>query len=149
VLGLAGEVQAVARFLDRPKADTLYDGVDVIGTDGSLAVRGGTDMRLFRRRGHTWAEHDPWQVVELGEPAAEPGDERVAIGRCRAMALELVAAIEAGREHVSSGRDGLIALEAVLAVYESHRQGRPVALPLADRAHPLESWLAAQPVGVR
>jgi hypothetical protein len=27
-----------------------------------------------------------------------------------------------------------------MAVYVSHRQGRPVTLPLAERRHPLEVW---------
>ena len=64
---------------------------------------------------------------------------------CRAMVLELVAAVEEGRERVSSGRDGLAALEAIMAVYESHKLGGPVRLPLAERNHPLASWREAVP----
>jgi len=144
VLGLGCEVQAVARFVNRPSPDSAYDGVDVIGTQGSLLVRGGSDIALFRRRGHAWAAHDHHEPVEVGELWARPG-ESAAVAHCRAMALELVAAIEEGREHVSSGRDGLAALEAIMAVYESHKAGGPVALPLADRHHPLASWREAVP----
>ena len=41
---------------------------------------------------------------------------------------------------MSSGHDTRAALEMILAVYESHRQGTRVALPLADRRHPLARW---------
>lgn len=146
ILGLAGEVQAVVRYHNRPKADSRYDGTDVIGTHGSLAVRGGMEVHLYRRQGHTWGEHDSWQRIPvegaLSDSVADqqPGDRNAGMLRCRDMALELVAAIEEGREHVSSGADGLAALEAVMAVYVSHRLGVPVTLPLADRRHPLNVW---------
>jgi UDP-N-acetyl-2-amino-2-deoxyglucuronate dehydrogenase len=141
LLGLGCEVQAVARFVDRPRPDSLYDGVDVIGTRGSLLLRGGTIVRLYRRRAHAWAEHDQPELVET--PALEElPDEKPAVTYCRAMAREMIGAIEEGREHVSSGRDGLAVLEGIMAVYASHMAGRPVALPLADRGHPLERWRA-------
>ena len=142
-LGFAGEIQAVARFHNRPRQDSHYDGVDVIGTRGSLAVRGGMAMWLFRRRGHTWAVHDPWEPVETPPEPHGPSDYddwQPALTRCHGMLRELITAIEEGREHISSGRDGLIALEAVMAVYTSHRLSRPVMLPLPDRRHPLDVW---------
>ena len=145
VIGLAGGVQAVARFHNLPKADARYDGIDVIGTKGAVAVRGGTVKRLFRRQGHTFAEHDPWQPVDLS------GDERYAAyfaqpermtGRylCQQMALELIAAVQEGRPHVASGQDGIIALELLMATYLSHRANAPVTLPLTERRHPLQIW---------
>lgn len=144
VLGFAGEVQAVARFHNLPKADASYDGIDVIGTEGALAVRGGFSKYLYRRRGHTFAEHDRWEPVAIpGSEAYFAVDNREA-GRllCQWMAQEMVAAIEEGREHVASGCDGLISLESLMAVYVSHRQGAPVTLPLVDRRHPLDVWQA-------
>lgn len=144
VLGLAGEVQAVMRYLDRPTSDARYDGADVIGTEGSLAVRWGGAQRLFRRAGPAWAPHDPWEPVPL--PAAPPAPDGETL--CRAMALDLVAAIEQGREPACGGRDGRAALETVLAVYESHRRGAPVSLPLAERGHPLAAWRTALTAGV-
>ena len=68
VLGFAGEVQGVARFHNLPQADASYDGVDIIGTKGALAVRGGFTKKLFRRRGHTFAEQDRWQAGEGFSP---------------------------------------------------------------------------------
>ena len=35
---------------------------------------------------------------------------------------------------------GRSALEMILAAYESHRQERPVELPLKNRKHPLAGW---------
>lgn len=144
VLGFAGEVQAVARFHNLPKADASYDGIDIIGTQGALAVRGGFLKYLYRRRGHTFAEHDRWEPVAIPNSEAYFAVDNRQSGRllCAWMAQEMVAAIEEGREHVSSGRDGLISLESLMAVYVSHRQGAPVALPLAERRHPLEVWRA-------
>jgi len=142
VLGFAGEVQGVARFHNLPKADARYDGIDMIGTEGALSVRGGFLKHLYRRQGHTFAAHDPWQPVDIPDSADYFAlDNRQAGCRlCQEMARDLVAAINEAREPVSSGRDGLVALESLMAVYVSHRCGQPVALPLADRRHPLDVW---------
>jgi predicted dehydrogenase len=144
VIGLAGGVQAVARFHNLPQPDARYDGVDVIGTRGAIAVRGGMVKRLFRRQGHTFADHDRWQPVQIegyDEYFAQP--DRLA-GRylCKQMALELVEAIREGRQHVASGRDGLTSLELLMATYLSHQTNAPVILPLTERRHPLELWKA-------
>lgn len=141
VLGFAGEAQAVARFHNPASRDTRYDGVDIIGTEGSLALRGGTILELYRLQGHTWAEHDLWQSVPV--PLTED-DSTTFEGHARSMQREMAAAITQGREHVSTGRDGLIVLEAIMAVYASHRLGRPVTLPLQERTHPLLAWQAEQ-----
>jgi predicted dehydrogenase len=144
VLGFAGEVQGVARFHNLPQADSSYDGIDVIGTKGALAVRGGFTKQLFRRRGHTFADQDRWQAVPIPNQDAYFALDNQAAGRflCQAMVRELITAVEEEREHVSSGEDGLVSLESLMAVYVSHRLGRPVALPLAERRHPLNVWQA-------
>ena len=145
VLGFVGEVQAVARFHNLPKADNSYDGIDVIGTAGSLAVRGGFLKQLYRRRGHTFAQHDRWEPMTVPNSAAYyalPDDQAAGLYLCQAMTRELIAALAEGRDPVSSGQDGLISLESLMAVYVSHRQGAPVVLPLVDRRHPLTVWQA-------
>jgi predicted dehydrogenase len=53
---------------------------------------------------------------------------------------DLIEAIEKDREPLDSVADGRAALEMILAVYESHRQERPVDLPLKNRKHPLVGW---------
>lgn len=142
VIGLAGGVQAVARFHNLPKADARYDGIDVIGTKGALAVRGGMTKHLFRRHGHTFAEHDRWQPVAIhgyDEYFSQP--DRMA-GRylCQRMAIDLIASIREDRPLVAGGQDGIVALELLMATYLSHRANAPVTLPLAERRHPLELW---------
>lgn len=141
VIGLAGGVQAVARFHHLPKADNRYDGIDVIGTKGAIAVRGGFVKQLFRRQGHTFADYDRWQPVELGSEYTEYlalPENAASNYLCQQMALELIAAVEEGRPHVASGRDGVISLELLMATYHSHLANAPVTLPLVERRHPLE-----------
>lgn len=145
LLGFAGEVQGVARFHNLRTADTDYEGIDVIGSEGSLALRGDFLKRLYRRDGHTFALKDQWQPVEV------PGSaEYLALSYfdavrelCRRMARDMVAAIDEGRDHISSGADGLVTLESVMAVYLSHQKGMPIRLPLKDRRHPLDAWQRA------
>ncbi|MCI0457888.1 MAG: Gfo/Idh/MocA family oxidoreductase [Gemmataceae bacterium] len=50
---------------------------------------------------------------------------------------DLIAAIENDRQPLDSIYDGRAALEMILAVYEAHRQHRPVEMPLQNRQHPL------------
>jgi hypothetical protein len=58
-----------------------------------------------------------------------------------AMYRELMQARDQGTELSPSGSKGRTALEMILGLYQSHREdGRRVALPLADRRHPLETW---------
>lgn len=142
VIGLAGGVQAVARFHNIPKADASYDGIDVIGTKGALAVRGGMVKRLYQRKGHTFAEHDRWQPVTIEgyDDYFNQTDGPASNYLCQQMALELIAAIEEGRQHVASGYEGIISLELLMATYQSHIANAPVTLPLTERRHPLELW---------
>ena len=142
VIGLAGEVQAVARFHNLPQADARYDGIDVIGTEGAIAVRGGMVKHLFRRRGHTFASHDRWQEVSIAGHEAYFAQQDRSAGEylCQMMVKEMIGALAEGREHVASGQDGITSLELLMATYVSHQRNAPVTLPLADRHHPLEIW---------
>ena len=53
---------------------------------------------------------------------------------------DLIEAIEKDRQPLGSAYDGRAALEMILAVYESHRLGAAVDLPLKNRDHPLAKW---------
>jgi predicted dehydrogenase len=53
------------------------------------------------------------------------------------IARDLLDAIEKDRQPLGSMNDGRAALEMILAVYESHRAGGPVEIPLKNRRHPL------------
>jgi predicted dehydrogenase len=62
----------------------------------------------------------------------------------RALARDLLAAIEENRPPVANGYDAVAALEMVMAVYEAHGAGQRVMLPLAERTHPLDRWMGAR-----
>ena len=53
---------------------------------------------------------------------------------------DVLVAVREGRRPSVSLHDGRQAQEMVQAVYESYVQDRRVALPLAERAHPLKRW---------
>ncbi len=51
--------------------------------------------------------------------------------------LDLIDAIEKDRQPVSSVYDARAATEMIVSVFESHRQGGPVSVPLENRKNPL------------
>ena len=53
---------------------------------------------------------------------------------------DLLAAAAEDREPLCSGHGARWSLEMILSVYEAHRTGARVPLPLADRTHPLTRW---------
>lgn len=55
-------------------------------------------------------------------------------------ARDLIDSIEKGREPLCSIHHARTAVEMVLAVFESHRSGQAVPLPLARSEHPLAGW---------
>ena len=131
--GILGEIH----FFDHARTSSSNYGVDVLGTEGQLAVRasqsaGHSLWHLPRPMDGSPSEFGDWQGVELGE--AE-NDVSMAI-----MYRELMRAFEKGGEPPGSGREGRAAFEMILGIYESHRQGGRVDLPMADRRHPLEAW---------
>ncbi len=123
-----------------------YFRIEVCGTDGILTLWSNPDAPIYMFPG-PFAPPDrlsEWQEVEAGPlpPALGPENSRGGMHTANQLVVcDLLAAVEEGREPVmSSGHDARAALEMILAVYESHRQGTRVALPLADRRHPLASW---------
>lgn len=135
--------------------DTVF-GLDVVGEQGQLALRGGSTKRLFFYP-HPYPEpgaaDDRWEAVPV--PAAGPheqfGDEPPdAAARAtlqqranQRLVRDLIAAIEAGREPASSGQRARAALELIQAVAAAHAAGGRVSLPLVARAHPYAAAVAA------
>jgi len=131
--GVLGEIH----FFDFAKAMRTNYGVDVVGTEGQLAVRaaGGAKQNLWhlpRPMEGTPAQASDWQLVDLGGAEEEP---------MATMYRELARAIETNTEPPSSGVEGRWAFEMIMAIYQSHKEGgRRVELPLPDRRHPLAEW---------
>ena len=113
-------------------------GVDILGTEGQLAIRtaGAVAQGLWhlpRPMEGNPADFGDWQPVDLGEAANEQA--------IATMYRELMQARAAGTEPPGSGAEGRSAFEMILGLYQSHRQGgQRVDLPMAERRHPLEMW---------
>jgi UDP-N-acetyl-2-amino-2-deoxyglucuronate dehydrogenase len=63
-------------------------------------------------------------------PAVAASAADLEVAAHAAQLADLLAALDEGREPRVTAADGRATLELVCAVYESARQGRPVALPL-------------------
>jgi predicted dehydrogenase len=119
-------------------------GLQVYGSKGVLQLTTGSLPPVYFLDDPTWfpgRSHKAWQEVTsagLGKP--EPlTDGGLGQGNVW-IAKDLLEAIEKDRQPLGSMYDGRAALEMILAVYESHRQGGPVELPLRNRRHPLASY---------
>ena len=131
--GRLGEVH----FIDYSPGMSENYGVDILGTEGQLAVRPSGTVEEH----NLWhlprpMEGTPAQLLDWGQvDLSDIGLEAPTIIMYRRMSR----AIETDTQPPSSGEDGRWALEMIMAIYQSHREGGcRVELPLADRAHPLE-----------
>lgn len=143
-LGFKNGVTATVEFW---RAEPEYFGIELIGTEGALAVRvPESPCPLMHRSDALWSanpEDNIWRPIELS--AAElagrgPGSWDAVY---RIAVEEFIRCIETGDEHPLSGVQAVKALELILGTYESHRLGARVSIPLAERRHPLEVWFEA------
>lgn len=126
-----------------------YLHTEVSGTGGTLVFWNDAEQpAYFNRRpfflppGATNdAITEGWECLPLA-PIVLPGITSTSPRHAanQSLVCDLLAAIEQDRQPGSSGHDGRASLEMIMAVYESHRQGQRVALPLARREHPLAQW---------
>ena len=141
-LGFKNGVTATVEFW---RAEPEYFGIELIGTNGALAVRvPESPCPLMHRSDALWSvnpEENVWRPIELSTaelagrgPGSWDAVYRIAVE-------EFIRCIETGDEHPISGVQATKALELILGTYESHRLGARVAIPLAERRHPLDLWL--------
>ena len=113
-------------------------GMEIVGSEGIISLRGGTTAAGLMIYAHPlWAPargEQRWEPLHLCPPSDPAHD-----GHYLAV-TDLLQAIETGREPVCSGRDGVQAVEMALAAYAAQITGARVALPMADRRHPLDVW---------
>ncbi|MDE0506385.1 MAG: Gfo/Idh/MocA family oxidoreductase, partial [Candidatus Poribacteria bacterium] len=140
-LGFKNGVTATVDFW---RAEPEYFGIELIGTEGALAIRvPESPCPLMHRSDALWSdspEDNIWQPIEL--PTTElagrgPGSWDAVY---RIAVEEFVRCIETGDEHPLSGAQAVKALELIQGTYESHRLGARVSIPLTQRRHPLEEW---------
>lgn len=130
---------------------TPYYRMELCGTDGMLVLWSipGPDVYFYPRPYFVPGVDGEWERLRpepLADMTARPAGDIGFHAANQVLVSDLLAAVEEQREPVSSGRDGLAALEMILAVYASHIAGGRIALPLAERSHPLATW-ATTPYG--
>ncbi len=116
-------------------------GLHLFGSEGILDMTTGYLPSVKYLADPSWSPGQSgakWQNVTsagLGKP--EPlVDDKGHSGNRQAV-LELLAAIRENRQPSGNIYDGRAAVEMIVAVFESHRLGKPAALPLANRQNPL------------
>jgi len=109
--------------------------LEVSGTGGTVVVEDG---EIVYRALTSDSPELSGPGTQLSRPRADPGAAANAaaleVASHAAQIADLLTAVEQGREPLVTGRSGRDALEVVCAVYESAREGRPVALPTAALA---------------
>ena len=125
----------------------LGSGIDLIGSEGQVIIRGEIPYSIWRFRGPYMTPALGHSYERIAVPAEEFGADGHPIDRREAllrplvgMYREMVEAIREDRDHASSGRQGRAAQEMVFAAWESHVTGRRVHLPQEYRGHPLVRW---------
>lgn len=113
----------------------------ILGTKGAISVRTGSLPNAYLLEDPSWTPGESgaqWQpITSTGVGGEEPLTDSSLRWGNSLVARDLIACVEQDRRPLGSVEDGRAALEMILAVYESHRARAPVALPLADRTHPL------------
>ncbi len=138
-------IHADVQFLAQPQTNDNAYGIDIIGTEGRIAIRESVGTTMFIHKGQHKTPAEAWEPVQLAaEDLDEQGNPRdkasIRLLLQRLMLRDLVEAIEKDRDPFASGRDGRDCLEMIHATWESHRQKTRVSMPLTPREHPLERW---------
>ncbi len=115
--------------------------VQVFGSKGVVEIESGYLVKADLLRDGSWSpgrSGAKWEKITsagIGQP--EPRKDGGYEGGHVAAITDLIDAIEKDRETKCSARDATAIVEMIAAVFESHRQARPVELPLKTRANPL------------
>jgi predicted dehydrogenase len=129
----------------KPKVDSTAYCLEVYGTEGRLFWRGSGGWILPVPHdvpaGDTAWERLDDVVPEHFDPAGAASEADYNF------ADDYVRALDEEREHLCSGEEGRHVMEVLMAVLESGARRRPVALPQADRRHPLTVWRQEQGLG--
>ncbi|MGI6459726.1 MAG: Gfo/Idh/MocA family protein [Candidatus Hydrogenedentales bacterium] len=143
VYGFQGGVAGYFDSMKNPDGNGGRFGLDLYGSRGIVSIRilpgdhvvsvhwfGDPSWSPGAKAAH-WAPLPDAPAVEMNDLQRE---------RNRIITDDLIAAIEEDRRPAFSIHDGLASWEMIQAVFESCVQDTRVALPLADRTHPLRRW---------
>jgi len=122
-------------------------GLDLCGSEGILSLRSRSLHRYPRPYAGPMVDASgdaSWESIEVAPLPIPPGTPGGGGGGQLAgnhqIVLDLLAAVAEDRKPLSGGHDARWSLEMIHAVYEAHRTGGRVGLPLSDRTHPLSRW---------
>ena len=110
-------------------------GMEIVGSEGRLAMRGGSgsDLMIYPHPIFTPSDAEQqWKALDIAPDEPLPTGNHLAI-------VDLIEAAEQGREPISSARAAVAALEMILGAYESQITGARVSMPM-PRRHPLVAW---------
>ena len=110
-----------------------YYGMEIIGSEGRLSMRGGGGDNLVIYPHPCWSPADnsqKWETVQVDDTPFSSGNNLAVI--------DLIDAIENDRKPISAAEDAVAALEMILGAYESQLTGKRVSFPIANREHPLK-----------
>ena len=138
-------IHADVQFLAQPQTNDNAYGIDIVGTEGRIAIRESVGTTMFIHKGQHKTPAEAWEPVNLpAETLDEEGNPRdkasIRLLLQRLMLRDLIGAIEQDRDPFASGRAGRDCLEMIHATWEAHRQQARVYMPLTSREHPLERW---------
>jgi predicted dehydrogenase len=151
---LAGDaVQAMYRFksgitgffasIRNQAGSSTRFAVQIFGSKGIVEYQSGYRPEVFFLADPGWSparskNKAEWQKVTsngVGEKETRKGGNSPE-GNAAAV-RDLIAAIEGDRQPLCSAYAGRTTIEMIMGVFESHRQGKPVTIPLENRKHPL------------
>ncbi|HQU44158.1 MAG TPA: Gfo/Idh/MocA family oxidoreductase [Pirellulales bacterium] len=139
--GLPGGTTAYFQSVRNMAGKGSRYGLQIYGSAGIFEVLEGTMPSVKYLGDPSWSpgrSKAAWQDVStagIGKP--ETLTDGVWQNRHRPAALDLLQAIEEDRQPLSSAYEARGATEMIVAVFESHRVGGPVELPLKSRRNPL------------
>lgn len=115
-------------------------GLRILGSQGVIEILTGYLPSAGILADVTWspmrsnARWEPISSAGVGKPESLDGDNRTGnVVACR----DLIDAIENDRLPECNVLEGRTTVEMIAAVFESHRLGQPVAVPLKNRENPL------------
>ncbi|MFT5327694.1 MAG: putative dehydrogenase, partial [Planctomycetaceae bacterium] len=116
-------------------------GMTIIGSKGQIKLQSGYGRTAYILEDSSWSPGQTgskWQPTTsngVGKPETIAADSHD--GGNTAAVVDLISSIGNDRQLLSSMYDARAATEMIVSVFESHRLGKPVPLPLETRENPL------------
>jgi len=118
-------------------------GLRILGSKGAIDHTSGYANPAFLLNDVTWGSSrtsNPWRTItSAGIDQSEPIKAQGYEGGNPAAAWDLIEAIEQDRQPKCSMHEARGAIEMVLAVFQSHKEGAPVRMPMTAMDNALSS----------